>query len=78
LISNSAFIDRKVKFHVSPKSNVALKILRNHLGTILAQMFRGKPLAESQDVWFQVALMVLGKIKKEADEGDQLPGLVVN
>jgi ATP-dependent RNA helicase DHX29 len=79
LISNSAFIDRKVKFHISPKSNVAIKILRSHLGSLLAQQFRGKPLSESQSLWFEMALMVLGKAKIEATEGQEhLPMVVIN
>jgi len=77
LISNSAFIDRKVKFYISPKSNVALKILRNHLGSILAQQFRGKYLSESQSLWFEMALMVLGKTKIEAAEGEEHLSMVV-
>ncbi|KAJ7786454.1 P-loop containing nucleoside triphosphate hydrolase protein [Mycena metata] len=43
LISNTAFIDRnKIKYQVSPKSNIALKFLRTHLASILAQQFRSK------------------------------------
>jgi len=69
LISNSTFIDRnKIKFHISPKSNIALKILRSHLGVILAQLFRGKVLNEVQTQWFELALMVLGKVKVEPTE----------
>lgn len=76
LISDSTFIDRKIKFRVSPKANVALKILRSQLGTLLAQQFRGKPLSESQYLWFDLALMVLGKTKIEADEGNVLKVVV--
>jgi len=78
LISNSASIDRKVKFHISPKSNVAIKILRNHLASILAQQFRGKPLSESQNLWFKLALMVLGKVKIEVEGEEHHPNVVVN
>jgi hypothetical protein len=78
LISSSAFIDRKVKFHISPKSNVALKILRNHLGTLLAQQFRGKPLSESQGLWFELALGVLSKTKIEVEGEEHHPLVVVN
>jgi ATP-dependent RNA helicase DHX29 len=62
---------------MSPKSNIALKILRNHLGTILAQQFRSKPLSESQSLWFEMALMVLGKVKIEASEGEEHLAVVV-
>lgn len=44
LISNAAFIDRKIKFQVSPKCNIALKFLRMHLASILALQFRAKVL----------------------------------
>jgi len=77
LISDSTFIDRKIKFRVSPKANVALKILRSHLSTLLAQQFRGKSLSESQCLWFELALMVLGKAKIEADEGNGLVPTVI-
>ncbi|KAJ7727845.1 P-loop containing nucleoside triphosphate hydrolase protein [Mycena maculata] len=63
LISNAAFIDRKIKFQVSPKCNIALKFLRTHLTSILAQQFRGRPLHESQVLWNEIASSVLGKEK---------------
>ncbi|KAF7966231.1 hypothetical protein HWV62_39469 [Athelia sp. TMB] len=76
LVSNSTFIDRnKIKFHISPKSNIALKILRNHLGLTLAQLFRGKVLNETQAQWFELALIVLGKVKIE--DGVEQKGTVV-
>jgi len=68
ITSDSAFIDRKIKFHIPPKSNIALKFLRSRLGSLLAQQFRGKPLTESQILWKEVAMMVLGKAKVYADE----------
>ncbi|KAJ7235880.1 P-loop containing nucleoside triphosphate hydrolase protein [Mycena haematopus] len=42
LVSNTVFIDRKVKFQVPPKCNIALKFLRTHLTLILAQQFRSR------------------------------------
>jgi len=63
LVSNAAFIDRKIKFQVSPKCNIALKFLRSHLASILAQQFRSKPLTESQVLWSEIATSVLGKEK---------------
>lgn len=68
LISDGATIDRKIKYRVPPKANIALKILRGHLANILAQQFRGKPLTGSQTRWNEVALMVLGKQKLPEDE----------
>jgi hypothetical protein len=46
LVSNAAFIDRKIKYQVSPKCNIALKFLRMHLVSILAQQFRSKVRAD--------------------------------
>ncbi|KAJ7446519.1 P-loop containing nucleoside triphosphate hydrolase protein [Mycena galericulata] len=63
LVSNAAFIDRKVKFQVPPKCNIALKFLRTHLASILAQQFRNRPLTESQVLWSEIASSVLGKEK---------------
>ncbi|KAG6846023.1 hypothetical protein H0H87_011071 [Tephrocybe sp. NHM501043] len=67
LISDSAFIDRKIKFHIPPKSNIALKFLRSQLSSLLAQQFRAKPLLESQVLWNEIAMLVLGKVKVEAE-----------
>ncbi|KAJ7103397.1 P-loop containing nucleoside triphosphate hydrolase protein [Mycena belliarum] len=63
LVSNAALIDRKIKYQVSPKCNIALKFLRMQLVSILAQQFRSKPLTESQVLWSDVASSVLGKEK---------------
>lgn len=71
LISNSAFIDRKVKFQLAPKTNIALKILRTQLASLLAYQFRGKVVTESHILWNELALMVLGKVKLE-EEGTPL------
>ncbi|KAG5648099.1 hypothetical protein DXG03_007134 [Asterophora parasitica] len=68
IISDSAFIDRKIKFRISPKVNIALKFLRTQLASLLAHQFRGKILTESQILWNEKALMVLGKVKVDAEE----------
>ncbi|KAJ7170010.1 P-loop containing nucleoside triphosphate hydrolase protein [Mycena filopes] len=66
LISNTVLIDRnKIKFQLSPKCIIALKFLRTHLASILAQQFRGKPLVESQVIWNDIAMSVLGNLGKE-------------
>ncbi|KAJ6503399.1 P-loop containing nucleoside triphosphate hydrolase protein [Mycena vitilis] len=65
LVSNTTFIDRKVKFQVPPKCNIALKHLRTHVAAILAQQFRTKPLTESQVLWSDIATSVLSKEKLE-------------
>ncbi|KAJ7706044.1 P-loop containing nucleoside triphosphate hydrolase protein [Mycena rosella] len=63
LVSNAAFIDRKIKYQMSPKVLLVLKHLRMHLASILAQQFRSKPLVESQVLWSDIASSVLGKEK---------------
>lgn len=70
LVSDTAVIDRKIKFNIPAKTNVALKLLREHLYDILSTQFRGQPLVESHVVWNDVAQMVLGKIKPK-DEKEQ-------
>lgn len=72
LISDSAFIDRKIKFRIPPKTNIALKHLRNQVNAVLATQLRGKPLTESQMLWMQSAMVVIGKLKLEgAGDGEQ-------
>ncbi|KAF9015290.1 P-loop containing nucleoside triphosphate hydrolase protein [Cyathus striatus] len=65
LLAGTASIDRKIKYCISPKTNVALKILRGHLTNVMSQRFRGKPLSETQMEWMKLAQMVLGRIKLE-------------
>ncbi|KAJ6519955.1 P-loop containing nucleoside triphosphate hydrolase protein [Mycena sanguinolenta] len=61
LIANTISIDRKVKFQVSPKCNIALKFLRAHVVSILAQQFRNRPLTETAVHWNEIATSVLSK-----------------
>lgn len=78
LISNSAFIDRKIKYQIPPKSNIALKHLRTQVSSLLAHQFRGKPLLESQVLWNEMASIVLGKMKVEEEDAEQAPAVTVN
>ncbi|CAK5264969.1 unnamed protein product [Mycena citricolor] len=64
--ANSIFIDRKIKFHVSPRDTVALKHLRTNIASILAQQFRSGPLSESQVLWNEVVSAALGKFPLES------------
>ncbi|KAG2159994.1 P-loop containing nucleoside triphosphate hydrolase protein [Suillus bovinus] len=66
--SNMLSIDRKIRYQLSPKANVALKVLRRHLTTMLALQLRGKPLTESQVLWYDLATAALGKIKLETED----------
>ncbi|KLO20229.1 P-loop containing nucleoside triphosphate hydrolase protein [Schizopora paradoxa] len=63
LISNTIDIDRKIKYRVAPKTNVALKHLREHLLENLSLRFKGKELSETQKVWETLAIKVLGRVK---------------
>ncbi|KAL1952101.1 hypothetical protein VTO73DRAFT_1250 [Trametes versicolor] len=65
LMADTASIDRKVRFRIQPKASIALKLLRNNLGSILATQFRTRPLTESQLRWDEIAMMILGKLKPE-------------
>ncbi len=76
LISDSFSIDRKIKFRVAPKTNIALKHLRTQLATVLSQQLRGKALNESQILWNEMALLVLGKLKVE-DENEVSISIIV-
>ncbi|TFK57142.1 P-loop containing nucleoside triphosphate hydrolase protein [Heliocybe sulcata] len=78
LISDSVSVDRKLKWRVAPKTNVALKVLRNNLASLLAQQFRGKPLVESQVLWHELGMAVLGKMKIEDDNGGQTPQTTIS
>ncbi|KAF9654251.1 P-loop containing nucleoside triphosphate hydrolase protein [Thelephora ganbajun] len=75
LISNSAFIDRKIKFRILGRVNIALKYLRHHLAAILANQIRGKPLSESQMLWHELAMSVLGKSKLITGEEENQGGI---
>ncbi|RDX56021.1 P-loop containing nucleoside triphosphate hydrolase protein [Lentinus brumalis] len=65
LMADSASIDRKVRFRISPKASIALKHLRSNLSSILAAQFRTRSLTESQLRWNEIAMMILGKVKLE-------------
>jgi len=75
LTSHSAFIDRRIKFRIPGRTTVALKYLRHHLATILANQIRGKPLSESQALWYELAMVVLGKAKLTAGEEEGQGGI---
>jgi ATP-dependent RNA helicase DHX29 len=68
LVADIATIDRnKVRFNVSPKTNVALKYLRMYMDNILAQQFRGRPLDQVQSRWKDIGMTVLAKTKPKDD-----------
>ncbi|TCD67025.1 hypothetical protein EIP91_000645 [Steccherinum ochraceum] len=81
LMSNTATIDRKIRFRIEPKTSVALKYLKTQLGQLLATQYRCKPLTETQVHWNELAMMILGKIElkdPDAPEREETVTLVVN
>jgi ATP-dependent RNA helicase DHX29 len=68
LIADTASIDRKIRFCVAPKTNVALKILREQLSNVLAQQYQGKALTQSQEAWKDLGLLALSKTKIKQDK----------
>ena len=67
MIADTASIDRKIRFCVAPKTNVALKILREQLSNVLAQQYQGKALTRAQEAWKELGLLALSKTKIKED-----------
>ncbi|TFK30567.1 pre-mRNA-splicing factor ATP-dependent RNA helicase prp22 [Coprinopsis marcescibilis] len=63
LSADSASIDRKIRFQVPAKTNVAIKFLREQLLKLLSMQFAGQPVVESQLQWYDLAIVVLGKVR---------------
>ncbi len=61
-------IDRKTRFRVSPKTNIALKFLRSQLADVLGSQLRGKVLTESRILWNELGMVVLGKIPVDEEK----------
>lgn len=68
LISDTAVIDRKIKFNIPARTNVALKLLRENFYDILSAQFKGQALTETHVLWNELAQMVLGKIKPKEEK----------
>jgi len=66
-VSDTAVVDRKIKYRLPPRANVAMKILRTQLNYILTQQIRGRPLTESQIRWHRLAMAALGRTKLETE-----------
>ena len=70
------YIDRKIKFRLSPKTGIAIKLLRSQISTLLSAQMRIKPLSETQVLWNELAMMVLGKMRPE-EPGRQLESITL-
>ena len=78
-MSNSVFIDRKIRFRITPKASIALKVLRAQIDSSLATQMRSKQLSDPQLLWNDIAMMVIGKEKpKEAKDSIDSATLIIN
>ncbi|WVQ80786.1 hypothetical protein IAT38_002891 [Cryptococcus sp. DSM 104549] len=67
-ISASSFIlDRKIKYHLPPKTALALKLVREQLALAWAMRFRGKKLSEGQQKWFDLGMECLTFVPGEEE-----------
>jgi ATP-dependent RNA helicase DHX29 len=65
LAANTITIDRKIRYQVSPKVNIALKILRGQLSELLSLQMRRRVLTGSQVRWNDLAMSVLGRMEDD-------------
>jgi len=68
LLADTISIDRKLRFQVPPRVNLALKILREQLGNLLAQQYQGKVLSELHNFWKEIGLLAMGHVKVDPDK----------
>ncbi|EJT99916.1 P-loop containing nucleoside triphosphate hydrolase protein [Dacryopinax primogenitus] len=62
--SNTIYLDKKIKYRLPPRANVALSYLRDHAAAIISLRMRGKEINEEQEQWWELLLDVLGKKDK--------------
>ncbi|KAI0307778.1 P-loop containing nucleoside triphosphate hydrolase protein [Multifurca ochricompacta] len=70
-VSDTASVDRKIKFRIPAKANLALKYLRNQLAIALGERLGNQPSTGLQEKWMEMALIVLGKLRLEQDRNEQ-------
>jgi len=68
LSSHTISVDRKIRFYLSPRAGLALKLLREQLGNLLAHQYQGKSLGGIQNSWKDVGLLALGRVKVKPDD----------
>lgn len=71
LVSDAAFVDRKIRFRIPARTGLALKHLRTQLAAVLDERLRNKPTTGSQERWMDIVLAVLGKLRPEVDRTAQ-------
>jgi len=59
-------LDRSIKYHVHPRTAIALKALRQRMTNIMNATMRGKAMDESSTKWFNLAVKCLGPLTEEA------------
>ncbi|WRT66497.1 uncharacterized protein IL334_003456 [Kwoniella shivajii] len=65
--ASSLHLDRKIRFNISPKSAIAIKLLREQFAAAMSTRLRGKKLSENQEKWFDLGLKCL-KVQVNEDE----------
>lgn len=78
MIADTASIDRKIRFCIAPKTNVALKILREQFLNVLAQQYQGKALTQVQEAWKELGLLALSKTKFKQDRDNSSDVIVAH
>ncbi|WVQ72381.1 hypothetical protein IAR50_001933 [Cryptococcus sp. DSM 104548] len=57
--ASSLIIDRRIKYHVAPKTALAIKLIREQFASVMSMRLRGKALSNSQKAWFDLGLKCL-------------------
>ena len=71
-MSDAAIVDRKIRFRIPAKTNLALKHLRNKLAVVLGERLQKKPSTESQERWMETALVILGKLRPKQSSSETI------
>nr|XP_019011047.1 DEAH box polypeptide 36 [Kwoniella pini CBS 10737]OCF49828.1 DEAH box polypeptide 36 [Kwoniella pini CBS 10737] len=67
ITASSLHIDRKIRYHVSPKSAIAIKLLREQFALAMSTRLRGKKLTEIQEKWFELGMKSLRVVVNEEE-----------
>ncbi|OCF41878.1 DEAH box polypeptide 36 [Kwoniella heveanensis CBS 569] len=67
--ASSLQLDRKIRYHVAPKTAIAIKVLREQFAQVMSVRLRGKVLTEKQEKWFALGLKCL---QVPEDEGPRV------
>ncbi|KAL7421927.1 hypothetical protein Q5752_003699 [Cryptotrichosporon argae] len=70
LSAGALHIDRKIRFAVSGKTALALKLARDRLAAATAARMRGRALADAQTRWFELAWACVATGEHDDGEGE--------